>query len=201
MARRRFTRRKPDRTSKRVILIATEGEKTEPIYLDELKRRYRDVVTVIVSGGRDGESNPKRVLSRLFRERKKMAHWDHNRDGCWLVVDTDAWKADEKEDILNEAKKDSVLHLAISNPCFEVWLFLHFREAWRGITAKRLESELAKTDCLGRYEKNDYPVMPLMERTGEAIDRARKADTSRPEGWPGEASTRMYLLVEDIMKG
>jgi hypothetical protein len=63
--------------------VATEGKETEPLYFDELKARFREVVTVLVSAGRSGQSNPQRVLDRLRREIANRASWTH-RDQAWL---------------------------------------------------------------------------------------------------------------------
>lgn len=180
-----------------MILIATEGARTEPIYFSELKARHRDVVTVIVSKGREGQSNPQRVLDRLLEAIEKQATWT-KRDQAWLAIDTDAWSTDERQSLINRIANDSRLHLAISNPCFELWLVLHFQDTWPGATCKDLEQRLRKRDALGAYSKNNYDVSTLIHLIDSAIERAERCDKT-PEGhWPEPGQTQVYKLVSQI---
>jgi hypothetical protein len=80
-----------------MILVATEGKETEPVYFELLKAVYRHVVTVLVSPGKSGQSNPRRVLKRLQHSISKQASWTA-RDQAWLVVDTDQWTAQERQE-------------------------------------------------------------------------------------------------------
>ena len=73
----RYQRPSPARIRKPVVLLATEGEKTEAIYFEMLRHRCREVVTVLVFAGRRGKSNPTRVLKRL---REELAKRRRNRD-------------------------------------------------------------------------------------------------------------------------
>jgi hypothetical protein len=76
----RYQRPSPARIRKPLVLLATEGEKTEAIYFEMLRHRCREVVTALVSAGRPGESNPTRVLKRL---REELAKRRRNRD--WIL--------------------------------------------------------------------------------------------------------------------
>ncbi len=195
----RFQRRPPSRHSKRMVLVATEGKETEAIYFDELKTRFREVVTVLVSAGKTGQSNPQRVLKRLREEIGKRASWS-KRDQAWLVVDTDQWSASECKEIEAAIAGDSRLHLATSNPCFELWLLLHFRDAWEAVTSDDLDRLLNSSACFGIYEKEDYDASSLMERIDGAISRAKAADTSPPDKWTAPGKTQVYRVVKKIMK-
>jgi len=199
MARRsRFQRRIPFRDSKPLVLIATEGRVTEPIYFAELKDRFREVVTVLVSPGKAGEMNPSRVLKRLKKEVKNWASWT-KKDQAWLVVDTDEWSEEDKSKVAAEIAKDKSLHLASSNPCFEVWLLMHFRGTWEGISKEDLDKLLASKDCLGSYEKNKYDAAALMERIEDSLKRAKDTDSSTEDQWVGPGQTHVYQVVEKII--
>ena len=199
MGSSRYRRAKPDRVRKPVVLLVTEGTHTEVLYFEELKKTHREVVTLLISGGRPGELNPLRVLKRLRNEvtkRRRSKDWIKG-DSAWLVVDTDQWKDEEKLEILSEAGQGD-FQLAASNPCFEVWLLMHFRPAWTSATAKDLRELLATRECLGRFAKNSYPAAALIPKTREAIQRARQADAADSDAWPVGGSTRVYRAVEAI---
>lgn len=199
MARnRRYQRRPPSRQSKPIVLVATEGKETEPIYFEELKTRFREVVTVLVSAGKSGQSNPQRVLKRLQQEISKRASWTR-RDQAWLVVDTDQWTAAERQEIESAIAEDSRLHLASSNPCFELWLLLHFRDAWAAVTQDDLVRLLKSSACFGSYEKDNYDTSKVMGRIEDAIRRAKAADTTLPDKWTAPGETHVHRVVEKIM--
>jgi hypothetical protein len=201
MASSRYQRAKPARVRKPVVLLVTEGAHTEVLYFEELKKMHRSVVTLLISGGRPGELNPRRVLKRL---RNEVAKHRRNKDwlkgdSAWLVVDTDQWAEEEKRDILKETRQGD-FQLAASNPCFEVWLLMHFRSAWSTATAKDLRDLLASRDCLGRFAKNSYPAAALIPKIQAAIDRARQVDSTNPDAWPGGGATRVHKAVEAIIQ-
>jgi hypothetical protein len=195
----RYQRRAPFRESKPTILIASEGKETEPLYFEELKTRHRQVVTVIVSAGRSGQTNPLRVLKRLKEEVSKRASWTH-RDQAWLVVDTDQWSEAERREIQRAIAEDSRIHLAASHPCFELWLLLHFRDAWETITATDLDRLLNAPECFTGYVKEDYDVATLLPKIGEAIRRAKTADLTASDQWPAPGTTHVYKVVENIIQ-
>jgi len=201
MAASRYHRAKPIRVRKPVVLLATEGSHTEVVYFQELKKTHREVVTVLISAGKPGELNPKRVLKRLrdeVRKHRRNKDWLRS-DSAWLVVDTDQWAEEERQEILREAREGD-FQLAASNPCFEVWLLLHFREVWPSATGKDLRELLAANDCLGLFTKTSYPVARLLPQTQAAIERARRSDTADLQAWPGAGSTRVYKAVEAIIQ-
>lgn len=50
-------------------------------------------------------------------------------DEAWLVVDQDQWTEQQLEQLFAWSKEQENYHLALSNPCFELWLLLHFEDA------------------------------------------------------------------------
>lgn len=88
--------------------------------------------------------------------------------------------------------------LAISNPCFELWLLLHVADA--PAVAGRcdgVEAELRRK--LGGYSKTNIPTARLMPGVDEAITRARTLDTAGR--WPQRTGTGVFRLVEAIRNG
>lgn len=87
--------------------------------------------------------------------------------------------------------KDSVL--LCSNPCFELWLLLHYES---------LQKELTSAECVKRlgvfvkqYRKgllNEEVKQHLMENVSTAVERAKKMPAYL------NPSTTVYLLVDDL---
>lgn len=202
MGKGRLKRRsRPRRDQKPRILIATEDSDTAPRYFEEIKKKYRNVVTVLISGSKPGKNFPLEVLDRLERKVGDENQWQ-KRDQAWLVVDTDKWTEDEKNEICRVIRKDPKLHLGASNPSFELWLMLHFRDAWQSLTQKDCEAQL--TAALGEtYHKTKYPLTPILEGLDAALSRATdacgKIDHSKPV-WPTPAQTYVGDLVRCISR-
>ncbi len=183
MAASRYHRAKPIRVRKPVVLLATEGSHTEVVYFQELKKTHRQVVTVLISGGKPGELNPKRVLKRLRDEvlkHRRNKDWLRS-DSAWLVVDTDQWPEEERQEILREAREGD-FQLAASNPCFEVWLLLHFFERHGPRQRRRIcENCWPQTTASAASRKPPIPwhACSRKHRRPSSVPAARIQQTSR----------------------
>lgn len=118
-------------------------------------------------------------------------------DEVWCAHDVDDHPG------LNDARQlaaSNEIKIAISNPCFELWLLLHFRESPGARHRHDLQGLLAK--FIKNYAKHLDPaaVLPGYQM---AADRAARLD--RDAGDMGEAgrnpTTGVYLLTESIRRG
>ncbi len=128
--KRRPARRDPYKESKPIILIVTEGEVTEPEYLNGFVRATKNPrVHIEVRGG---VGVPKTIVEfakdrKIEAEEQARGARDENLryDEVWCVFDFD-----EHPNIpdAKQMARDNGIDLAISNPCFELWLWLHFAD-------------------------------------------------------------------------
>ncbi len=198
MARRDSLRRRaPFRKVLPRILIVCEGTVTEPGYFEELRRLYRRVVDVKISPG----GVPKTLVERAaaFKkacEREATVKKDDNLryDEVWCVFDVDDHPkiADARQQA-----RDNGINLAISNPCFELWVLLHFQDQRAHISRQKLRAA-CKTHLPG-YEK-ELPTELLNQRYDQATTRARDLDVWQQEQGRecGNPSTGVYKLTEAI---
>jgi len=194
----RLRRRRPHRDPLPRILIVCEGTRTEPLYFQGLRHLQRSLVKLEVpSGG----GTPKTLVERAA-ELKKAAERNAKRsrdpnqlyDEVWCVFDID------EHPFVAEARRqasDNKIRLAISNPCFELWILLHFQDQ-----SAHLERSHAQHLCRGHlpgYEKV-VPCERLMDLYGEARSRAEALDAwQETRGCSGgNPSTSVYHLVEMI---
>jgi hypothetical protein len=49
-------------------------------------------------------------------------------DVLWLVIDTDRWGDKQLSEVTSECVSKH-FRLAVSNPCFELWLILHYEDS------------------------------------------------------------------------
>jgi len=196
----------PDR-----IVIASEGENTEPQYFQELaKKNSRISVVSLVRAEEDkSKSAPKYVLQQLRDFKRNEAPRKH--DELWMVVDVDQWE--NLAEIVNRCEAEGY-HPAVSNPCFELWLLLHFRsleeytaeESQRLLENKKVaknRTRLAKelSDCLiDGYNTKNPGTGRFIPFVKVAIERARQLDKNPDDPWPKMLGTRVYLLAERILQ-
>lgn len=199
----------------RLIVIASEGKDSERIYFRALAKEYTNprVHVHILERSEDEQNNssPEHVLKQL-NDYKGLYALEAD-DELWLVVDKDRWTEAMLSRVATECAQDNYMHVALSNPCFELWLLLHLedaelltmeeRERWIGNRRKSknadpyLKARLRQK--MGSYHESAYDATTLLAHVEEAIERARALDKNPADRWPQTLGTRVYLLAESVM--
>ena len=183
--------RKPLRDA-RLIIIATEGSDTERIYFDRFGSSRVQVRTL---ASLDGKSSPDAVLSNLetFQQEYQLGAGDE----LWVAIDVDRWHARTLGSVATRCVQKKY-GLAISNPCFEIWLALHLEASLPNpINARSLERHLRKQ--LGKFRKGSYDAEILIGNAQRAIANAKALDSKPRDRWPQEPGSRVYRLVQSII--
>lgn len=199
---RRQGRREPFLDPKPMVLILCEGIETEKQYFEKLAAHHKNSrIRVKVAGETGVPFSLVDYAKRYKRDSDKEARRrkDENLafDSVWCVFDVD------EHPRLSDAKvmaADNDIKLAISNPCFELWLVLHLRES-PGMRGRHDMQGLLK-ELVPNYNKHvDFaqyaPGYP------QAVKRAKRLDeVARQAGTPGHnPTTNVYELTELILKG
>ena len=185
--------RKHDRRSAKLFVIATEGKDTEKQYFEMFGNRK--IKVEILATGEDNKSAPEYVLERL--DKFKDLYDFNEEDEFWLVIDVDRWRK-QLITVCRQANQKGY-QLAISNPCFEIWLCLHLKDLHpEDKTCKHFEARL-KAD-LGSYNKSNLDVSAYKPNVKSAIERSRSIDLNLNQYWTSGLGTRVYKLVESILQ-
>lgn len=192
-------RRRPSLDPRPRILVVCEGRVTEPEYFDGLRREEENRLVDVRIDNEGGA--PKTIVERAANVKKNSEEEarrarDENLkyDEVWCVFDVD--EHPKLPDARQQAR-DNGIKLAVSNPCFELWLLLHFCEQNAHVERKAVV-KLLKTH-LRDYHKH-VPFEALREGYSDAVQRARQLDRRHIEvGAEGDnPSTNVYLLTERI---
>ena len=197
---RRPGRRKPFKEQKPLILIVSEGENTEPQYFEGLARSCRVTLVDIKVHRKHGVPLSLVQFAKAERDRAANAakrEGDDNLlyDSVWCVPDVD------KHPNLPEAKLMAVannIEMVVSNPCFELWLLLHFQES-PGAKHHRDVQKLMK-EHIPKYDKHiDFAL--FREGYPKAVKRAERLITrAAVEHEPGRnPTTDVYRLTRVIV--
>lgn len=119
-------RRNANRVPYKTFYIFSEGSNTEPTYFEMVKKTRRDgLVRLCTAKGSGDPLNIARNAISCVRSRNKSKNSFKKNDEVWAVFDRDDhehWEAAISM-CLNAGVK-----LGYSNPCFELWLILHYKD-------------------------------------------------------------------------
>lgn len=130
-------------------------------------------------------------------------------DEVWVFSDMDLNNDGKLKEATIDCKAEK-MNLAISTPCFEIWLLLHvsdlsktnfdlnpvFNNKRNRKAPQNCELELRKV--LGGYNKSKLPIDKFLPFTKIAIERAKLIDNGHPDKWPTAVGTRVYKLLENL---
>lgn len=160
------------------VLIVTGGRCTEPAYFNglALARGAR----VKVRQKTDSPENLVRYAKCIFTK--------DEYDSVWCVVDVDDF---DIEAARVEAERLGV-ELAVSNPCFEIWLILHFTDHRAHVDNGKACCKLLTKHVPG-YDKTKVDYATFDDGVEAAIKRAKELG-------PGNPSTDVWRLVEVLLQ-
>lgn len=196
--------------SARLVVIASEGRCTEPIYFSAVKDRLRAPNVHVEILARDSnESSPESVHAQIADFMRQYNIEDD--DELWLVIDRDRWHERMLSQVAQLCSQNSHLHFCMSNPCFELWLLLHLEDIREYDESTANELALNKKnkagvtwlkkrmrDLLGSYSESSYDAFCLLPNAPKAMSIARELDANPADRWPQSVGTRVYLLMDSI---
>lgn len=184
------------------ILIVCEGAKTEPIYLDKMKKHYRlPAAKIEIVPGNISGTNPKSVVEYAKRRMEELVRENNDieNENVWCVFDRD--QHEKLHEALQQAE-DNGFGVGFSNPSFELWLLLHFQDQQAEIERKVVTSRLKKH--IKDYEKNSRGTFDrTIDRLAEAKTRAeylRKMHIRNKNPENHNPSTSVDKLVNHLEK-
>ncbi|MFK5648048.1 RloB family protein [Ornithinimicrobium sp. LYQ121] len=183
-------RRRRPRQERQRLLVVTEGEVTEPQYVQGLLQHFRrsgvTVRSALTKGvGRD----PVRVLQHAERVAREDPE---GFDSVWLLVDVDDHA--HLDECLRGAAREGYMTV-VSNPCFEIWLLWHFQDLDSQQSRTWLRHRLQFHGQDGKALKANFPYRDYASATDRASDARRRVAPGQKGGDP---STAMPHLVRSI---
>lgn len=189
----------------RFFVVATDDTYAPAQYFEHLPLpRVRIMVLPTPAGS--GLSAPVHVVQRLKDAFKDVSQRKQVQSGdeFWVLLDTDHHFRDNNMVGTLEAIRAAQqvgFEVAVSNPCFELWLLLHHVDVPLGTTFAKCEAVEAQIRAsLGQYNKTSIkPGQFPLDRVLDAIRRARVLETKPNSAWPEQVGTHVYRLMERAM--
>lgn len=174
--------------------VFCEGKNTEPDYLRDYKEEHKAITTLKVF---KEQGKPEAIVREACEHKGRLSKEERALPNeFWVVFDRD--NHDRIDEAFKLARQNDI-HVAFSNPCFELWALLHFQEQAGHIEGKKVQSLLQQHMPSYDHERGArVSFAALFPKTLDAEKRARtllaRADThGSPHGNP---STTLWLLLK-----
>lgn len=197
------------RPPRRYFLIVCEGEKTEPLYFEEIKKFLPPQMLKRVTIEGIGEN----TLSLIEKAEKLIQSSDVRYYYVWIIFDKDDFPSENFDSAIRIIKsrenKEPKWRAGWSNEAFELWYLCHFREITGGAISGTqcfdlLNEEFRKNKIQLKYKKNFKGMFNILRfRTEDAIKRAQKSmELQLSKKIPPSRmnpTTMVYLLVAELL--
>lgn len=206
-------------SAEKYFVLSFEGTVTEKRYFDALRtsNKFNDsgLIETIPLVRRKSDtvgSDPISVKTMLKKAKEEFNF--RPTDEFWVIIDRDDW-ADEHhinlEKLVEDCKAEKNFFVAMSNPCFELWLILHRAELSSFTEAEK--EALRKNE---RISNTKHHVDVVLERLighpykkrlkGDdfipfVYDAIRRAEAGHVEGeyFPNDLGSDVYQLVKKLV--
>lgn len=197
--RRSFTRKSGFRSKHIRYIICVEGRATEKAYFNMFKAENTHIEVKVIDN--KSKSHPSHVLNKLKSYLEENEISISRYDKAWMVVDRDV--GDRSKEQLDQVYDKCILNkynFSLSNPCFELWLLLHFENpaAKDADTSTKCKNRL-KT-YLPNYEKSHVEVLKMKPYISNAIRNAESKNISSSDPWPQNVGSTVYKLVTELVE-
>jgi len=189
---RRLARSAGAASEAETIAIVCEGRKTEDIYFNGIRKEFRLATARLRVVGLGAD--PLWVV-----EEAKTFRMDY--DYTWAVFDVEAAGAHAIPHArLNQAVEEAAragIRCAISNPCFELWLLLHFRSQTAYLNNEAARAKIRQCGC--GYDAKGFDFAKVWPRHQQAMQNATKLDARQRSTGVDLAERNPWTNVHELV--
>jgi hypothetical protein len=203
--------------AEKMFVLSYEGKVSEKKYFEDFRKSelFNDngLIEIISLKRLSNRGSDPISVKKLLQEAKKEYHFK-DTDEFWLIIDRDDWEEIHNHNfdkLVDDCKKENNFFLALSNPCFEIWLILHLKDineydegekqrilVNEKISRKKNYIDRVLSEIQGRgYNKRPNPKV-FLPLTRIAINRAKELD-SENEDYPKQLGTHIYKLIAKLI--
>lgn len=166
------------RIAKERVLIVCEGEKTEPLYFHAIRQKLRLSTAYLFPVQSENGTNPMNVVQSAFEMFNTENAWDRvycvfDRDSHQHFCEAIKYASEKDGKLYNDENSAVCFKTIISDPCFELWLLLHF-ETVTAETDRRAVQQAVKR-YIKKYKKGyEHAYKDTEEKLEIAFSNAEK---------------------------
>ncbi len=159
-----------------------EGKNSEPDYINGLKR----VPEIADNTALNLELHPEQGVPLTLVKMAVDRLADPEVDECWCVFDVEWPKNHPNLFDARQLAEAKGIGLAISNPCFELWLILHHRELTKFVSTAEAESMSRRLDGRSGKSIDGAIYMPLRKQAAYRAERLEQNHTRNDTAFPND---------------
>lgn len=173
--------------------------RSEPAYIRGFERHVRAGAPVEIEIPRD-QGDPQRVVE-IAKEHRDKAVVAAKQEGDTFLLFDEVWCVFDRDEHPRfeqacEMARANGFDLAVSNPCFELWLLLHFTDKTGVLDHVAMQQRLKKE--LPGYDKTRLSFDAFRLGVSAAVDRARRLDKdAKAMGEPRRNPTTSFFRLTD----
>ncbi len=137
------------------------------------------------------ESNPESLIKYALKFQSDLL----KNDELWIVLDMDNWTRKQFDELEKWEKQGENRFVAISRPCFEIWLVFHDQDP-KDSSKKACQRYFREN--IARGTKGIRLNWLTMEKVNDAVERAKARDLNKEDLVPANPTSRVYRLIENI---
>jgi len=207
--------------AEKYFVLSFEGTVTEKRYFDALRAsdKFNDsglieTIPLVRKKNEKLGSDPISVKSLLKKAKDEFNF--KPTDEFWVIVDRDDWAEEHHinlEKLVEDCKAERNFFVAMSNPCFELWLILH-RADLSSLTEEEKEAirknerlsntkhyvDVVLEKLIGHPYKKKLKGDDFIPYVYDAIKRAEEGHVDG-DNLPQDLGSDVYLLVKKLVKG
>lgn len=204
--------------AEKLFILSYEGSESEKKYFNDF--RYSEwfndsglIEIIPLKRPKNAGTDPISVKNLLKKAKDEFPF--KPTDEFWLIIDRDQWENIHKINFANlveDCKNENNFFLAMSNPCFEIWLLLHLKDINEfsseekqlifenpKVGSKKHHIDKVIEAIQGRgYDKSPNPKIYL-PNIKIAIQRARDLN-KEDEDYPTLLGSHIYKIIEKLIK-
>ena len=194
---KRFSRKTGVRGYKKLVVIVSEGTKTEPEYFNGLKRKdlIRSDFNIIIHSGKHSAPNHLIKLAKQEEQHRGI----RKNDSLWILCDKSDWSPEQIDELRRWEKDKDNRNLGLSAPCFEQWVLWHYIDRDCGNTCHDCTQQVKaqQTDARVAVKGIDEQIIEP-QRISQAIRRARIREVRAAKAFSDVFKIVEFLLRQDI---
>lgn len=195
---RQYEKEPPSLEAKKIYIFC-EGRRTEYGYFSYFVEIDPRINIIVNQMGEEDNTTP----SGVFQKAEEFVGEIDLRDidEVWLVFDRDHDKLDTRKPQIHEIRSvcssRENWNIALSNPCFEVWLHFHFFSEAPDFDCLEISSNWKThlgVSISGGFDTRKHPIF-----IETALTNSKSAHSVDEDNEPLVCSTEVYLLAESIL--
>jgi hypothetical protein len=183
---------------RRTFRVYAEGISTEPEYIDAIRRtpEVAAVVSIAISIEHAGASPMTLVEAACADKRRDSLEVDF----YWCVFDVESPQPHPNLDRARQMARDNDINLAVSNPCFELWLVLHHQDQTAYLTTSAAVALRARLDgSEGKHLDQEFYVARRAAAARRAATLRRKHHDDATEFPHDNPSSSFDLFIASVL--